>query len=113
MYAAIAPATPAATAIKTTPGAIVWMHVTNDTTGPVYLKFYNLAVGNVTLGTTSCLFQCEIPGSSASTGAGFTVALPVPIPFTTAITYAVTGAISFTDNTSITASKVNISILRA
>jgi hypothetical protein len=111
LYGLVAPGTPAATAIKTTPGSIAWIHATNDTTGPVYLKFYNLATGSVTLGSTSCLFQCEIPGNASSTGAGFTVSLAIPIPFTTAITYAVTGAISFTDNTSITASKVNIAVL--
>ena len=108
MVGAIAPGTPAATAIKTSAGALALIHATNDTTGPVYLKFYNLATGSVTLGSTSALFQFEIPGNSASTGAGFVMALPIPIPFSTAITYAVTGAISLTDNTSITASKVNL-----
>ncbi len=111
LYGLVAPATPAATSIKASAGSVAWIHATNDTTGPVYLKFYNLATGSVTLGTTSCLFQCEIPGNASSTGAGFTVALPIPIPFTTAITYAVTGGISFTDNTSITASKVNLAVL--
>jgi hypothetical protein len=111
LYGLVQPATPAATAIKTTPGSLAWIHATNDTTGPVYLKFYNLATGSVTLGSTSCLFQCEIPGNSSASGAGFTQSFAIPIPFTTAITYAVTGAISFTDNTSVTASKINVSAL--
>lgn len=108
MVGAIAPATPAATSIKASAGAVAIIHATNDTTGPVYLKFFNLATGSVTLGTTSAAFQFEIPGNSASSGAGFVLATAIPIPFSTAITYTVTGAIALNDNTSITASKVNL-----
>jgi hypothetical protein len=111
MYTLVAPATPGATAIKTTPGSVAWIYATNDTTSPVYIKWFNTAAGSVTLGTTSAYFQTEIPGNLSSTGAGFSAPLAIPVPFTTAITYAITGAISLTDNTSITASKVSISVL--
>jgi hypothetical protein len=112
-YGLVAPATPAATAIKTSVGAVGMITASNDTTAPVYLKFWNLAVASVTLGATACAFQIEIPGNISATGGGFTLSLPVPIPFSTAITYAVTGGISFTDNTAITASKVNLTVLYA
>jgi hypothetical protein len=107
-YGLVQPATPAATAIKTSAGQLYWVHASNDTAGPVYIKWFNLATGSVTLGSTSALFQTEIPGNTG--GAGYTTAMPQGIAFGTAITYAVTGAISLTDNTSITASKVNVSV---
>jgi hypothetical protein len=113
IYGLVAPATPVATAIKTSVGAVGMITASNDTSAPVYLKFWNLATGSVTLGTTACAFQIEIPGNISGTGGGFTLSLPVPIPFSTAITYAVTGLISFTDNTAITASKVNLTVLYA
>jgi len=107
-YCLVQPATPAATAIKTSAGQLYWVHASNDTSGPVYIKWFNLATGSVTLGSTAALFQTEIPGNTG--GAGYTIAIPQGMAFGTAITYAVTGAISLTDNTSITATKVNVTV---
>ena len=108
MYGLVQPATPAATAIKTSAGSLGYLHASNDTAGPVYIKWFNVAAGSVTLGTTTANWQTEIPGNTG--GAGYTVAIPQGANFSTAITYAVTGAISLTDNTSITASKVNLAV---
>jgi hypothetical protein len=104
----IAPATVAVSAVKASPGQLYFVHATNNNSTPVYLKFYNLASGSVTLGTTAATFQFEIPGNTG--GAGFTVALPVGLSLSTAISLAVSGGIALTDNTAITASSVNVAL---
>jgi hypothetical protein len=107
-YGLVQPATPAATAIKTSAGQLGFLHASNDTSSPVYVKWFDLAAGSVTLGTTAATCQTEIPGNTG--GSGFTVSIPQGLSFATAITYAVTGAIALNDNTSISASKVNLLI---
>lgn len=108
MYGLVQPATPAATAIKTSAGQLGFIHASNDTAGPVYIKWFNVAAGSVSLGSTAAGWQTEIPGNTG--GAGFTCDIPQGANFSTAVTYAVTGAIALTDNTSITASKVNVAV---
>ena len=100
---AIAPATPAATTTKGTAGQLLGLRCFNLNATPVYLKFFDTASA-VTLGTTPATFQFMIPGNTG--GAGFVVPLPDRRPCANAIKYAVTGGISLTDNTSITASSV-------
>lgn len=102
----IAPATPAARAVKASAGQIYFMHCGNTNTTPVFLKVFNVASGSVTLGTTSANFQFMIPGSTG--GAGYTVPIPQGIVLSTALTTAVTGAIALNDNTSITANTVTV-----
>lgn len=103
-YSAIQPATPANTVIKASAGQLGFVHATNNNATPVYIKLFNLPTGSVTLGTTACSVQFEVPGNTA--GAGFTVAIPQGLAFTTAMTMATTGAIASTDNTVIAANSV-------
>lgn len=107
-YGLVQPGTPAATSIKASAGQVGWIHASNDQATPVYVKWFNTVAGSVTLGTTSAVFQTEIPGNTG--GAGYTVSIPQGLTFSTAIVYAVTGAIGFTDNTAITATKVNLAV---
>jgi hypothetical protein len=105
-YTLVAPVTPAATAVKTSAGSLAFIQATNISSATVWIKFFNTASGSVTLGTTSAVMNFGIPGNTA--GAGMVVPIPTPFSFATAITYAVTGGVSLTDNTSITASTISL-----
>jgi hypothetical protein len=96
----IAPATPAATSVKGSAGTLLSVVCFNLLATPVYVKLYDAT--SVTLGTTSAALDFMCPGNTA--GTGFVVA--TPYTFATGIQMAVTGGISLTDNTSITASSV-------
>lgn len=102
----IAPATPAVTAVKTTAGVMTHLSCFNILATPVYVKIFDAT--SVTLGTTSATYQFMCPGNTA--GAGFVVPFPFSISFTNAIRVAVTGGISLTDNTAITANSVVMDI---
>lgn len=102
----IAPATPAKSAVKASAGQLYFIHAVNVLATPVYIKVFNAASGSVTLGTTAADYQFAVPGNTA--GAGFTVSIVQGIANGTAITIAVTGGIGLTDNTSITATSVNV-----
>lgn len=102
---AVAPATPAATSVKASAGTLVSVSCFNILATPVYVKLFN--TGTVTLGTTAATMNLMCPGNTA--GAGF-VAVFGAVNFSTAIQYAVTGGISLTDNTAITASSVTVNI---
>lgn len=104
----VAPATPAATSVKSSAGVVTSITCFNILATPVYVKLFNTASGSVTLGTTSAVANFMCPGNTA--GAGFVIQFPWALTFSTAITYAVTGAISLTDNTSITATSVAVNI---
>lgn len=104
---AIAPATPSVTTVKSSAGNIYGVIAFNILTTPVYVKFFDVS-GSITLGTTAATFQFMIPGNSA--GAGFVIPLSVPRSFANSIKYAVTGAISTTDNTGITANSVILDV---
>lgn len=100
-YTYVAPATPAAQSVKGSAGQIGMLQVTNQDTNWTYLKVFNAT--SVTLGTTTATQSYGIPP-----GGGFT--LPVPLALSTGIVIAVTGGVSLTDNTAITASKTSVNI---
>src|SRR5580698_79890 len=102
----VAPATPAATSVKASAGVVTSVTCFNILATPVYVKLFNAT--SVTLGTTSAVANFMCPGNTA--GAGFVVSFPWALTFSTGIEYAVTGGISLTDNTSITASSVTVNI---
>lgn len=102
----VAPATPAATSVKASAGVVTSITCFNILATPVYVKLFNAT--SVTLGTTSAAANFMCPGNTA--GAGFVVAFHWALNFTTGIEYAVTGGISLTDNTAITASSVAVNI---
>lgn len=99
--AVMSPATPAATAAKAGAGRIVGIILTNTSAAVRSVKFWNTAVGGVTLGTTAAVFELDIPA-----GGMIDVELSGGIAFSTAITYAVTGGKGLTDNTAISANDV-------
>ena len=100
----VAPATPAAISVKASSGTVYSVSCFNLLATPVYVKLFNAT--SVTLGTTSAVVNLMCPGNTA--GAGFVMG--APITFSTGIEYAVTGGISLTDNTSITATSVIVNI---
>jgi hypothetical protein len=104
----IAPATVAVRTVKASAGKVHYIHVVNETAAAVYLKFFDIASGSITLGATACTHQFTIPGNTG--GAGFVLVPPTGIQFGTAINYCVSNLIAATDNTAITASKVNVNI---
>lgn len=93
-FSLLSPATPAATAVKAGAGRVVGAILTNSAAAVRSVKFFNTAQGSVTLGTTSAVFELDIP-------AGQMVMFNQEggISFSTAITVAVTGAKGLTDNT--------------
>jgi hypothetical protein len=103
---AVAPATPALQAVKASAGNILGIVAFNDSSSPVFLKFYD--TNSPTLGTTPCSFQYMIPGNAG--GAGFALTLPGQRSCANKIQYAVTGAIGPTDNTSISANTVLVDV---
>lgn len=103
---AIAPATPAASSVKASAGYLLSVSCFNILATPVYIKLFNAA--SVTLGTTSAVMNLMCPGNTA--GAGFVTSFAWPVTFSTAIQYAVTGGISLTDNTAITANSVTVNL---
>ena len=104
---AIAPATPASVTLKGAAGNLLSLTAVNTSATTVYIKFFDTAAA-VTLGTTSATFQIPVPGNTG--GAGVTVNRTLPRAFANAIKYAVTGGVSLTDNTAITANTVVVDI---
>ncbi len=82
--------------IKGTAGQIYWIHCLNLATAKRYLKFYNAAAADVTVGTTTPVLTLPLPTQGDATGAGFTLSIPNGIAFSTAITVAATTG--FADN---------------
>jgi hypothetical protein len=104
LASAIAPATPAATPIKGGAGRLYMLDVGNSGASDVWVKLFNVVSGSVTLGTTSATTNLYVPKGTRQT---FGIA-DIGDYFSTAITYAVTGGISLTDNTAITAGAVSV-----
>lgn len=107
LSSALAPATPAVTTVKSSAGVVTHISCFNILATPVYLKLYDVS-GSITLGTTSATYELLCPGNTA--GAGFVTPYTWAVTFTNSVKYAVTGAISLTDNTSITANSVIVNI---
>jgi len=104
---AIAPATPAVATVKASAGVVTSISCFNLLATPVYVKLYDVG-GAITLGSTAATYELMCPGNTA--GAGFVTALPWAVTFVNSIKYAVTNAISLTDNTGITASSVIVNV---
>lgn len=107
--AVIAPATPAATAIQGLGGGrLIGGHVSNSDTNWVYMKIFANVAASVTLGTTSPVMNFGIPP-------GTTLNLAQALGqsgyyLSGGCSYAITGGISLTDNTAITASKTTVTL---
>lgn len=77
-----------AVAVKASAGTLYGIHAINTTAAPLYLQFFDVAQGSVTVGTTTPTMQMIVPGNADSDGAGFTFTIPQGIAFSTAITLA-------------------------
>ena len=78
--------TNSAQAIKGSAGRLCGYFIYNPNTATVYVQFYNVASGSVTVGTTNPLFMLPIPpGSSANLWMQ-----PGGVEFTTAMSWAAT-----------------------
>jgi hypothetical protein len=91
----LSPATPAATAVKATAGKLIGFNLQNSAASLRSVKFWNTAVGSITLGTTPAIFEVDIPAGGNVPFGPFEGG----ISFATAISYAVTSAKGLTDNT--------------
>lgn len=85
-----------AVALKAGAGQIYWIHCINLDATPVYLHFYDVAQGSVTVGTTGELCSFAVPSQGDALGAGFTMHFNHGVQFGTAITVACTTTISGT-----------------
>ena len=94
------PATPVGQIIKAGAGRVFSFHLSNSNASPRFLKVFNATA--VTMGTTSALYEIEIPPNRIPV----TVSLPLSAGATTGFAVAVTGARGLTDNTAITLNDV-------
>ena len=76
-----------ATNVKSAPGAVGFIWAVNLNAAVRFLKLYNKASAP-TVGTDTPIATLPIPASA--TGAGFSLAIPNGVAFTTGISYAVT-----------------------
>ena len=79
-----------AVAVKASAGQVYSFEVTNFDATPVWLHFYNIAQGSVTVGTTTPTYTYAVPTSGDGNGAGISHTFVNGIEFDTAITIAVT-----------------------
>jgi hypothetical protein len=86
----------AAVAVKAAAGGLFHIVATNRTTAPLYLHFWNVAQGSVTVGTTPVKFTLEIPANASDHTMAMPNFSPHGVAFTTAITAAVTTALAGT-----------------
>lgn len=77
-------------AVKASAGQLYWIHAMNLTAAVLYLQLYNAVTGSVTVGTTTPDLTFPIPTQGDTNGAGFVLAIPNGIAFSTAITVACT-----------------------
>jgi len=94
------PATPVGQIIKAGAGRVFSFHLSNSNASPRFLKVFNATT--VTMGTTSALYEIEIPANRVP----ITISLPLSAGATTGFAVAVTGARGLTDNTAITLNDV-------
>jgi hypothetical protein len=86
----------AAVAVKAAAGGMFNIVATNRTTAPLYLHFWDVAQGSVTVGTTPVKFTLEIPGNASDHTLAMPNFNPHGVAFGTAITTAVTTALNGT-----------------
>lgn len=93
-FSLLSPATPTAVTVKASAGRLVGWVLLNSSAALRSVKFWNIASGSVTLGTTAAVFEIDLAAGQRSE-----VNLAAGISFATAISTAVTGGKGLTDNT--------------
>lgn len=71
------------TAVKASAGTLYGFSISNTKSSGVFVRFYNIASGSVTVGT-STTYAGPFIGPGATTGAGHTFSFPQGIPFSNA-----------------------------
>jgi hypothetical protein len=79
-----------AVVVKASAGQVYSIHAVNLASSVRYLHLYNVAQGDVTVGTTVVKTTLAIPTSGGTDGAGFVWQPPFGLEFDTAITAAAT-----------------------
>lgn len=92
-----------ATSVKGSAGQLYWLHVVNTNAAARFLKLYNKATAP-TVGTDVPIHTFAIPGNTG--GAGFVIALPVPITFATGIALALTTGVADADAGAVAANEI-------
>jgi hypothetical protein len=92
--------------VKSSPGCLYKMRITNYSTSPRYVRLYNLAVGDVTVGSETHLDVIPVPAGSSTAptvitesfgGIGLTFSVALTIAATTGLAENDTGAPSAND----------------
>ena len=91
--AVMSPAVPVATGAKATAGRLLGVILQNSAGTLRSVKFWNTLPTGITLGTTTALFEIDVPAGGAAY-----FSFEGGIGFSTAISYAVTGAKGLSDN---------------
>lgn len=78
--------------VKGSAGQVYWLHITNFSASTRYLKFFNIASGSVTVGSSTPMMTLPIGSAGDTDGTPNVINLPIGIAFSTAITVAVTTA---------------------
>lgn len=82
------------TAMKASAGYVYWLEVSNIDAVDYFIQFFDLAVGDVTLGTTTPAISFLIPAGDGSTRGAFDRVFNPKMQFRTAITYAITTTVT-------------------
>ena len=94
------------TQIKAEAGQIYGIYATNINAAIRYLKVYNAASADVTVGTTVPDLTLPIPAAAA--GAGFFIKLPQGIAFSTGISIALTTGVADNDTGAVAANELTV-----
>lgn len=99
-------------AVKASAGTLYGFSISNVKSSAVFVRFYNIASGSVTVGT-STVFAGPFIGPGATTGAGHTFSFPLGIPFSNAgWSVSITaGSLADNDTTATAASDCAITIM--
>jgi len=92
-----------ATSLKGSAGQIGFIYAVNLNAAVRYLKLYNKA-SSPTVGTDTPIATLPIPASA--TGAGFVLAIPGGVNFTTGIAYALTTGVADADTGAVAANEI-------
>lgn len=107
-FTAVSAASNNLTQIKGSAGQIYFLSAQNLNASQRYLKIFFKPSASVTMGTTAADMQFMIPGNAA--GAGLVLNIDKGIGASgTGLSFAITGGISLTDNTAISANEVCVS----
>lgn len=79
-----------AQSVKTNPGTVYQIAVSNPNSSDAYLQLFDVAAGSVTVGTTTPNQSYLIPAGDGTNDGAADKVLSIPIQFDTAITYACT-----------------------